>query len=230
MRTSSLKKGTLAVVWGIGLAGGTLGMGANTAEAQTQAVSQSTLSPGAQRVLRTILSVVPADAERLMLQTVAALGPERAEARLSALQALPPAALQTIGRNMVGILGVLQPQYRQAFVNGVFQVSVAEVQFASGVVYQVTAAQRTMAAQAAAAAAAQAQAAQAPAQAMLPQQAMNAENQAAIAAQIMATQQRIYQLNQRGLMEAHMNTMNIGDGWIRALGTTPYPLRVTLDP
>jgi hypothetical protein len=230
MRTSSLKKGTLAVVWGISLAGGTLGMGANTAEAQTQAVSQSPLSPGAQRVLRTILGVVPADAERLMLQTVAALGPERAEARLSALQALPPAALQTIGRNMVGILGLLQPQYRQAFVNGLFQVSVPEVQFASGVVDQVTAAQRTMAAQAAAAAAAQAQAAQVPAQAMLPQQAMNAENQAAIAAQIMATQQRIYQLNQRSLLEAHMNTMNIGDGWIRALGTTPYPLRVTVEP
>ena len=227
MRTSSLKRGTLAVVWGIGLAGGTLGMGAQTVGAQTQAVSQSTLSPGAQRVLRTILSVVPADAERLILQTVAALGPERAEARLSALQALPPAALQTIGRNLVGILGLLQPQYRQAFVNGLFQVSVPEVQFASGVVYQVTAAQRTMAAEAAAG---QAQAAQAPAQGMAPQQAMNAENQAAMAAQIMATQQRIYQLNQRTLMDAHMNTMNIGDGWIRALGTTPYPLRVTIDP
>jgi hypothetical protein len=222
MRTPSLKKGTLTLVWGIGLAGCTLGMGATPSEAQTQAVVERALSPGAQRVLRTILGVIPADAERLMRQTVSALGPERAEARLSSLQALPPAALQTIGRNMVGILGLLQPQYRQAFVNGLFQVSVPEVQFASTVVYQVAAVQRTMAAQAAAA--------PTPAQVMPPQQAMNAENQAAMAAQIMAAQQRIYQLNQRTLMDAHMNTMNIGDGWIRALGTTPYPLRVTIDP
>jgi hypothetical protein len=228
MRTPSLKKGTLALVWGIGLAACALELGATPSEAQTQTAVERALSPGAQRVLRTILGVIPADAERLMRQTVSALGPERAEARLSSLQALPPAAVQTIGRNMVGILGLLQPQYRQAFVNGLFQVSVPEVQFASTVVYQVTAAQRTMAAQATAAA--QAQAAQAPAQAMLPQQAMNAENQAAMAAQIMAAHQRIYQLNQRTLMDAHMNTMNIGDGWIRALGTTPYPLRVTIDP
>jgi hypothetical protein len=208
-------------------------MGARTAAAaQGQAISEIALSPGSQRVLRTILDAVPPDAERLMRQAISALGADRAEARLSALQSLPPAALQTIGRNTVGILGLLQPQYRQAFVNGLFQVSVPEVQFASRVVYQVTMAQRAAAAQAAAAAA--------PAAAvpwvttagpvMLPQQAINAENQAAIAAQIMATQNRIYQLNQRTLMDAHMNTMQIGDGWIRALGTTPYPLRVTIDP
>ena len=49
-------------------------------------------------------------------------------------------------------------------------------------------------------------------------------------AQIRATQDRIYQLQQTEIMNSHRNTQNVADGWIRALGTTPYPMRVEIDP
>ena len=217
MRTSSFRRQIQAVVWGAMVAGSALSLGANRAEAvQAQAISDVNLSPAARRVLQALLAEVPTYGQQLVRNAMVALGPQRAEAVLLPLQAAPPGWLETAGRNLTGLLGLLPPQYHQTFVNGLFQVSAPEVQFANQTIYQVRARMASI------------QNVSPPVGAA--QQSMAAENQAAIDAQILATQNRIYQLQQRAFMDSHMNTMNVADGWIRALGTTPYPVRVEIDP
>jgi hypothetical protein len=54
----------------------------------------------------------------------------------------------------------------------------------------------------------------------------SAEAQAQMNAQIMATMNRIYELNTRTAQMAHETTQRTGDGWINALGPTRPPVIV----
>jgi len=217
MRTSSLKRQIKAVLCGTIVAGSALSLGAIRADAvQAQVVGDARLSPGAQRVLQGLMAELPAYGQQLVQNAVAALGSQRAEALLLPYQAAPPGWLENASRYIAGMLGQIQPQYHQTFVNGLFQVSVPEVQFANQAIYQVAARMTAVSTVRSRASPVQA--------------GMSAENQAAMEAQIRATQDRIYQLQQEGLINAHRNTQNVADGWIRALGTTPYPIRVEIDP
>ncbi len=217
MRTSSLKRQIQAVLCGTIVAGSALSLGTTRAQAvQAQPVSDVRLSPGAQRVLQGLTAELPAYGRQLVHNAIAAVGPQRAEALLLPYQAAPPGWLENAGRNIAGMLQLLPPQEHQAFVNGLFQVSAPEVQFANQAIYQVAARMAAVTYTT-------------PAYGAVPQ-GMSAEDQAARDAQIRATMDRIYQLQQTAAMTSHANTQNVADGWIRALGATRYPMRVEIDP
>ncbi len=216
MRTSSLKRQIQAMLCGTIVAGSALTLGATRAEAvQAQAVGEVRLSAGSQRVLQGLMAELPAYAQQLVRNAVAALGP-RVEAVLSQYQAVPPDWLATASRNIAGMLALVSPQYHQTLVNGLFQVSAPEVQFANQAIYQIQA--RTAAVSYSS-----------PAYGAV-QPGISAEDQAARDAQIRATMDRIYQLQQGAAMTSHRNTQMVADGWIRALGTTPYPMPVETEP
>ena len=96
---TSLKQRSCALLLGTTLAGCAAVGGVRSAAAvQLPVMRQGTLSPAAQQTLGAFLAGTPRYEQRLVLNAVRALGPERAEAQLSQLQAMPAAARQATGQ------------------------------------------------------------------------------------------------------------------------------------
>lgn len=209
MLKAMLRRKAIPMLMGLALAGGTFTLAGRPAQAQVQPIRLDAFSPVAQQALRLMLSGLPTYGQQLVLNAIRALGPQRAEAQLSQLMAMPPPSLQAFGRVLMQILQVLPPQYHQAFVDGLFHVSPAEGQFATQVVYQIVWGRNAIGGQAAMS------------QNVIGPQA--AETQNAMLDQILASQQRIWEMNQRLAQQMHDTTMRVGEGWIRTLGPDPYP-------
>ncbi len=135
MPASSLKQDALVMLMGTALAGCALVAGVGSVSAvQLSVAHRPALSTAAQQTLAAILAGTPPYEQRLVLNAVRALGLERAEAQLSQLQAMPAAARQATGQLVTQILRALPPQYHQAFIDGLFEVSAQEEQFVMQVV------------------------------------------------------------------------------------------------
>jgi hypothetical protein len=128
MRTMLLKAALAACVLTISL---------QSASGQVQAARRGSLSPSAQQMLSTILRGLPPSAQPLVIHALRTIGPQRAEAQLAQARAMGTDTLREVGNMVVMALQGLPSQYHQAFVDGLFQVSPAEEQFASQVLNQI---------------------------------------------------------------------------------------------
>lgn len=138
MLASSLKQHARVMLMGTALAGCGLVAGVESVSAvQLPITRRPALSPAAQQTLGAILAGAPPYEQRLVLNAVQALGPERAETQLTQFRAWPAAWREALGQFTVQILQVLPPQYHQTFIDGLFEVSAAEAQFAMQVANQV---------------------------------------------------------------------------------------------
>lgn len=106
---------------------------------RAQAASPASPTPHVQQVpapLVPLLRVLPADVRQMVMGAFRALPPDRADATLARVQALPHGQMAAVAQAMVQALQSLPPNARQPFVNGLFGVSPGEVQFAQQVVLQ----------------------------------------------------------------------------------------------
>ena len=123
MRTTILKLHTVRLLV---IACGVFLTGVRPAAAQ--------FSPAAQQALATMLNGAPAYQQRLVLNAIRALGPQRAEMELRQFNAFPPATRAAVGQLVAQILQALPQQYHQMFIDGLFEVSPQETHFVAQVV------------------------------------------------------------------------------------------------
>ncbi len=134
MLTSRLKPQTHGLLLVTALVLWRLIGGVSTVAAQLPNLRSRTLSPAAQQMLAATLAGISPYEQRLVLNAILALSPERAEQQLFQWMATPLATRAAVGQVVTGILRALPPQYHQAFVNGLFEVSAREAQFVAQVV------------------------------------------------------------------------------------------------
>lgn len=134
MLTSRLKPRTLVLLFGITLASWGLVSGVSPVVAQLANPRSRTLSPAAQQMLSAVLAGISPYEQRLVQNAVLALSPERAEQQLFQWMATPAATRAAAGQLVTQILQALPPQYHQAFIDGLFEVSAPEAQFVAQVV------------------------------------------------------------------------------------------------
>lgn len=125
------KKALLAAV----LCGAGMTLVVSSASAQTRAARQFPLSPRARWVLDNIMLNSSQYGQQLVWNALLRIGPERAEAQLAPLSAVPPNQLQ-MQMQVIGWImqTAVPPQYYQTFVNGLFQASAEEEQYANRVI------------------------------------------------------------------------------------------------
>jgi hypothetical protein len=127
----------LTTLLGTALLVGTFSVLAAPADAQMQPMRTQALSPGARQTLVAILQGFPANDRQLVLNAIWQLGPERAEAQLAQIRAMPAPTVQALGTMVLQALQALPTQYHPAFINGLFEVSPMETQFANQVLTQI---------------------------------------------------------------------------------------------
>jgi hypothetical protein len=199
----------MTMILGSALVGGTLTLTAAPAKAQAGIAA---LSPSSKQVLIAMLRGAPPHMQQLIVNAMQALGPERAEAQLAQVKAMPPQTLQLTGQLVIRILQILPRQYHQAFVNGLFQVTPAEEQYATQLMTQAVTAQAAASAGIA-----------------IPNSAMGAqpaEARSQMMDEILATQDRMYRRHNRELQDMQRTTRDVGDGWINVLGPSRPPVVV----
>jgi hypothetical protein len=108
-----------------------------SAAGQMQVTRRQVLSPGARQTLLSILQAFPTNDRPLVLNAIRQLGPERAEAELAQIRALPAATAQALGTMVLQALQILPAQNHPAFINGLFELSPNEAQFANQVLIQI---------------------------------------------------------------------------------------------
>lgn len=116
---------------GAALLGVTMAFAAPPASAQVPAAHQFVLSRGAHQTLYRILRNATPYERRLVWNALLKIGPERAEEQLAQLNGISAYELQIMGEVYASILQVLPTGYHQLFVNGLFQASPDEEQFAA---------------------------------------------------------------------------------------------------
>jgi hypothetical protein len=131
MFTSTLKQAATKALLGAALLGGSTTFLAPPAGAQTPAVRQFVLSRPAQQGLYRILRNATPYERRLVWDALLKIGPERAEEQLAQLNGMSAYELQIRSEVYSSILQVLPPRYHQRFVNGLFEASPEEEQFAA---------------------------------------------------------------------------------------------------
>jgi hypothetical protein len=108
-----------------------------SAVAQTIRAHALALSPASRQMLAAILGGLPPTAQPLVLNALRRIGPQRAEAQLAQARAMPPQTLAVIGQLVTQTLAILPLQSQQALIDGLFEVSPAEEQFAGQVLTQI---------------------------------------------------------------------------------------------
>jgi len=141
MFASILKKSVTTVVLGAAVFANALTICAKPGQAQAYGPRQFPLSIQAKQALNGLATGLSPYEQRLLVNAVLALGPQRANAELTELaqlNAAMPGFLSLVGPAIITpSLQRIPAQYHQAFVNGLFSVSPAAERYAIIVVSQV---------------------------------------------------------------------------------------------
>jgi hypothetical protein len=128
-----LKQKTITILRAAVLLAGAVGLAVTPAAAQMQ----GTFSRNPQQDLNSIVRGFPPSDQPLVLNAIRQLGPQRTQALLAEIRAIPAPTMQAYGRMVLLALQYLPPQDHQRFINGLFQVSPAEHEFTSQIMTQI---------------------------------------------------------------------------------------------
>lgn len=134
MLTSILRRSTKNALLAVAFFGATMTLVASSATAQACAARQFVLSPGSQRVLDVIMRGSSPYGQRLVCNALQKIGPERAEAQLAPLSVVPLNELQMRMQVLGWIMQTVPTEYHQTFVNGLFQATPEETQYADRII------------------------------------------------------------------------------------------------
>ena len=107
---------------------------ASPASAQARTAREFVLSPGSQRVLYVIIRSSSPYGQRLVRNALRKIGPQHAEAQLAPLRVVPLNELQMRMQVLGWIMQMVPTEYHQTFVNGLFQATPEETQFADRII------------------------------------------------------------------------------------------------